>query len=83
MALTRLPENKKKREPVTGLLVETLDAATLPPAIDVRPVLLTIYHVQRVSLDVRNPLPPRIMVQPSAGEPPPGEGHRKEDAPAG
>jgi hypothetical protein len=64
-----LPQDGKK-QPVTGKLQETRDPATFPAAFDVRPVLLHLYHVFSVDLNIKNPMPPRLIVRESDGEAP-------------
>ncbi len=79
----RLPVADKKRRPVQAELVEELDPATLPKAFAIEPVLRTVFHHQGVVLDQKNPMPDRVILSASEGQPPPGIGSRapKEEPP--
>ena len=59
-----------KRLPITGKLVEELDPRTLPNAFDMVPVLTHVFHETRFRLDIPNHMPPRMMAESSAGNPP-------------
>lgn len=62
---------KKSGEPVMGTLHEELDPATLQKPFDIQPVLRTMYHWSGpILLTAKNPLPDRVLVEPSAGAPP-------------
>lgn len=63
------PLNKKK-QPVTGVLVEVLKPGTYPPAFEILPTLKHVYHSSDVQLVHKNPLPDRTVVCPSTGAPP-------------
>jgi hypothetical protein len=75
--VSRLPQTGKAKTPVIAELIEENRPDSVPPAFDVVPVLLTLYHVARIRLDVKNPLPPRTLLPPSQGAPPPGFGERR------
>lgn len=70
---------KKKSEPksgkVVGKLWDQLDPATLPMPYPMSAVLDNLFHFIGVRLDEDNPLPPRLLVEPSKAAPPrrPGE----------
>lgn len=73
---------KKKHFPVTGKLLSILDPTKLREAFDFRPILRTLYHVQEIALGIKNPLPPRVYLEPSQDAPPmPTAGPAKEPAP--
>jgi hypothetical protein len=59
---------KKTGEPVMGTLHEKQDEAQLPPSFEILPVLRTMYHWNGIMpLTAKNPLPDRVLVQPSQG----------------
>lgn len=64
------PARPKKHFPVSGLLLEECDPATVPHALDLVPCLKGIYHTETIDLTFANPLPERVMVQPVEGRPP-------------
>jgi hypothetical protein len=66
----RSQQTTKKRTPVTARLVEELPLDTLPPAFDVHAVLRTLYHANHIALTTANPLPDRVMIEPTAGAAP-------------
>lgn len=77
--LSRLPQRKgKKASAVRGVLLETRDEKDFPPPFDFRPHLVTVFHYNPVLLIHDNPMPPRILVEPSEGAPPvrPGQAPR-------
>lgn len=63
--MSRLPESKKKREPVQGTLLETLDERAVPPAFSIVECLQHLYHRTDLDLNARNPLPDRVVVTAS------------------
>lgn len=78
--LWRMKETRKKKEPVQGTLLEERDPNTFPPAFDYVPVLLAIYHLERIDLSAKNPRPMKIYLPASEGAPPPATRSRKEAA---
>lgn len=61
----------KKGEPVRGALHETLDASRLREPFDILPVLRTLFHcLGAFPMPVKNPLPPRVLIQPASDDPP-------------
>jgi hypothetical protein len=56
--------------PVFAKLVETRDASTFPQPFDMFPVLKAMYHVKFISLGIKNPLPPRVLISDSDGDAP-------------
>ena len=75
--VSRAVQTKRHKTPAVAAFVEMADLATLPPAFDVRPTLMHMYHTTLVNLSVKNPLPPRPMCEPTFGAPPPGFAERK------
>lgn len=59
-----------KSSPVEAKLLEERDPETMPRAFDFMPVLQHLYHVSRIQLSVKNPLPPRVVVAESIGDGP-------------
>jgi hypothetical protein len=51
---------KDKRGPVTGAYLLTLPEEELTPGRDVKPVLQRVFATEDVSLDQKNPNPPRV-----------------------
>lgn len=77
--LSRAPQQKKKKATaVRGVLLETRDESTFPPAFDFRPHLVSVYHVNPVLLLHDNPMPPRMLLEPSEGAPPVKPGQLRE-----
>jgi hypothetical protein len=68
--LIREPEGKKKRSPVRGKLLETRDERETPPAFDIIPALVVLYHWPELALDAESRLPTPVCVVPSAGRAP-------------
>lgn len=64
-------------------LTEVNDPSSMPRAFDVRPIVATLYHVAEVRLEVENPMPPKVLAEPSAGPSPAGKDGAAEDGPAG
>lgn len=62
--------NGGKREPVEGLYCETFAEEKLRPAFDIKPVLLRFYHVRDLLLGVSNPLPAKLLLDPSESNAP-------------
>lgn len=62
---------KHEAQPVQAQLLDHGDPDGVPPAFDVRPTLLRLYHIFSIDLSVPNPLPPRTMVRPSYDPLPP------------
>lgn len=65
--LSRGPDTKKKRSPVIGELVENLDPRSLRDPFPILPPLFSIYRLLELPESVPNPLPGRILIQPSSG----------------
>jgi hypothetical protein len=61
---------KHKRNSVTGILLENRDPAGFPPPFDIQPVLRTVFHVDCVALDIRNPMPNRVVLEPTKDDGP-------------
>lgn len=74
--LTRMGQEGRKKTPVTGRMVETLDPDSVRPEVGIGSVLKAMYHVDQISLEAKNPMPPRTYVEPVKGAPPPGMGER-------
>ena len=68
--LSRAARIKNKHFPVVGELVDQLAAEGLRDPFDVSLVLVHIFHQWPLLLDVPNPLPPRLVAEPSQGAPP-------------
>jgi hypothetical protein len=68
--LFRSADDGKKKLGCEAILHETCDLKTLPPAFDFTAPVKSLYHTFELDLTVRNPLPPRIIVQESDGEAP-------------
>ena len=64
---SRAAQTGKKKTPVSAALIEELDPESLPASFEVYAVLRTLYHVRNISLTTPNPLPDRVMVEPTAG----------------
>lgn len=63
--LSKEKGDKKHKMPLTAKLLEEINPETIPVAFDMRPVLLSIFHVPEIEIDVPNPLPPLVMVKPT------------------
>jgi hypothetical protein len=59
------PQKKGKASGIRGQLWEVRPEHTFPEPYDLRPVLLSVYHVTEIKLNLANPLPRRLKVQPS------------------
>jgi hypothetical protein len=59
-----------QHQPTRAAFVRQLPSEQTPPAADILPTLLHLYHVPAIKLDVKNPLPAKTMVVASHGEPP-------------
>jgi hypothetical protein len=57
--------SKKRNEPVTGLLSERLPSATLRQPFAIEDVLRKVYSVEKLLLDVPNPVPGRLILSAS------------------
>lgn len=68
--LYRTLQTGKKATPVQGKLHEERGPSSVPAAFDIRPVLLHLYHCMAVSLDAKNPMPPRTFLADSDGDAP-------------
>jgi hypothetical protein len=60
--LARAAEAKDHRSPVVGKFLGVVPADRVQPTVNFDAVLRTLFHVERISLDVRNPMPDRILV---------------------
>lgn len=65
----------KKREDskgfaVTGTFWEQCNPTDFPEAYDMTPVVVSTYHRMDVKLNLDNPMPRRLIVKPSVGNPP-------------
>jgi hypothetical protein len=61
--LTHKPEVKGKHEPIEASYVGRVDLAIVPPAFDVRAVLMHVFHEEHIDLGIANPMPPRVVMQ--------------------
>lgn len=68
--LWRMPQTGRHRTPVQGAFLEERPPDSFPAAHDLVPCLKHLYHVERIDLDQKNPLPQRTMVRPSQGQAP-------------
>lgn len=76
--LTRVPDARKKRFPVCGLLIEETDGSAFPLAFDFYPVLQWMYHSMEIVLDKQCPLPARPLRSASPGSSPRPEERQPE-----
>lgn len=60
----------KRNPPVKGIMHKRDLAAGLPPAFDITPVLLNLYHVFAIDLSTPNPMPPRVFLAEIDGDEP-------------
>lgn len=65
-----VPARKGKRSPCRAVLREATQANGWPVAFNIRPILQRLYHVTEIKLDKENPIPARVMVQPSKADKP-------------
>lgn len=68
--LSRPAVKKGESSPITGVLAETRDPTTLPKAFDVYATLRAFYHVEGITLAMKNPLPARTLVTDSEDDGP-------------
>jgi hypothetical protein len=61
---------KGHNEPKRAEFVRQLDEREVPPVWDVVPCLLNMFHIFSIDLTVKNPMPPRVLVQSNAGPDP-------------
>jgi hypothetical protein len=73
--LSRAKESTKKKMPVIARLLEQREEKTFPAPFDIMPVLRTLYHRLDIELSQENPMPGRVVLLPSQGEPPPMKLH--------
>lgn len=59
-----------KTDPVAGIFCERLPEHSLSKTFDIVPVLLRLFHVPRLTLGTRNPMPPKVVIEPVEGNPP-------------
>jgi hypothetical protein len=59
-----------KRAPVFGAFCERADIDLLRPAFDIEPILLRFFNARSIRLDIPNPTPSRVYLEPVAGSPP-------------
>lgn len=59
-----------KSSPVEAKMLEERDPDTFPRPFDFMPVLQHLYHVTDIRMNVKNPLPPRVVVAESIGDGP-------------
>jgi hypothetical protein len=64
------PQEGRRPAPVCGVLHERCQESALPPPFDVTPVLLRFYHCSTLVLGVINPIPSRVVLPASVGQPP-------------
>jgi|SRR5579864_57661 len=77
--LYRHTQTAKKSTPVMAKLHEEKDPASMPPCFDIVPVLKHLYHVHRIDLTKKNPLPSRVYVTESDDAPPQALEPKKEE----
>jgi hypothetical protein len=63
-ALSRPAEKRGKKGPVVAQLTSHGDAKTTPPAFNLHLVLQHLFHRDDIDLSARNPLPPRLVMEP-------------------
>lgn len=63
-------EIKGKSSPVVGIFCEKGEPNELREAFELEPILRRLFHVARLNLGRRNPLPPRVMLEPVPGKAP-------------
>lgn len=82
-ALTRRT-GKKRGNAVDGLFLEQRDPSQLRGSFEWKSILLRLYNLRDFPLGVRNPTPPRVMLEASTDAPPEGwtAAAPAEDAPA-
>lgn len=61
--ITRAKKDKEKHSPTRGVLEGMLDPTQVAASFDYRPVLLRLFHEERIALDVPNPMPPRLILE--------------------
>jgi hypothetical protein len=67
--LFRVQKNGKT-DPVQAVYCERVPESKLSTTFDILPVLLRLFHVSSLRLGAANPLPPKIMMEPVAGDAP-------------
>lgn len=70
--VTRPVKKKKKQEARFAVFVEQHPECSLPQEFDFIPCLLNTFHIFAIDLAFKNPLPPRVLVEATAG-PVPGQ----------
>jgi hypothetical protein len=66
----REPQTGRHKSPVCARLESEVHFGGLPLPFDFVPLLRTLYHVASINGWCKNPMPARIMVEPTCGEPP-------------
>lgn len=66
----RIKVDPKKHPPVRGFLEETADERELVEPFDILPCVRSAYHAMDLVLNVKNPLPPRVIVSARPGKAP-------------
>jgi hypothetical protein len=69
-SVKREPQTGRHKSPVCARLESEVHFGGLPLQFDFVPVLRTLYHVAIINGWCKNPMPSRIMVEPTCGEPP-------------
>jgi hypothetical protein len=64
-------EKKGKTDAVVALYCGQVDEEKLSPPFDIVPVLCRVFHVDKLKLGRPNPIAPRLLLEPVAGEAPP------------
>jgi hypothetical protein len=77
---SRAPDLDNKPQPVVAKYLAPVNDSRLPDPFDYKEVVRTVYHRPDMAFDRPNPLPPRILATPSAGQPPPLGGNGEVDA---
>lgn len=67
--LTRIQEGRKAG-PLRGVYCERQQEGVLSPCWDILPVLLRLLHVDKLLLGVPNPMPAKLVIEPTAGPAP-------------
>jgi hypothetical protein len=77
---SRAADQDGKPQPIVAKYIAPVSDSRLPDAFDFKDVVRNVYHCPGMKFDAPNPLPPRILAAPSAGQPPPLSGNGEVDA---
>lgn len=78
--VSREREATKKKNPVSAKFLESRNENDFPQAFDLLPILRAMYHDMELVLGSENPMPGRVHLVPSIGEPPPMKVHPAESS---